>query len=206
MFLNLYTSQELFHTAAPVLSTHPLMSSLLRSLLLDNSYTACTMGLTVLDRLLPIFAVHACEQLKQLLPRLLAVLARVICWKERPLSNLRGSFTSVIQLDDIPPEVEDDIERELEDDKPLHIRPDLSWEKLESSFDAPVLSPPSPRALFRILYYLFPRTTLRFLKEPAKCLVECGVVTTPYTVSWEEALDEINIRSRSEVRSLIQYD
>jgi hypothetical protein len=105
---------------------------------------------------------------------------------------------SALQLDDISPEVEGDIEQEFQDDKPLHVRPDLDWERLESTFDATTSSAPSPRALFTILYYLFPITTLRFLREPANCLAECDF-DTPYTVSWEEALDEDKIRCESEV-------
>lgn len=197
MFMNVYTSQESLHSFASVLSKHPLMSSVLKSLLLDDSSTVCTMGLTLLVKILPIFAVHACEELKQLLPQLLIVVVRVICWKERPLSHLRSSI-SAGQLDDVPAEVEGDLEHELRDDKPLHVRPDLGWDRLESTFGTKAASAPSPRALFTVLYYLFPITTLRFLKEPAKCLAEYGLAT-PYTVSWEEALDEVQIRSKSEV-------
>jgi hypothetical protein len=156
------------------------------------------MGLTVLVKLLPIFAVHACEELKRFLPQLLAVLVRIICWKERPFFDLRTSKTSVVQLDDVPLEAEVDLERELLDEKPLHVRPDIDWNRLESTIDATASPVPSPRPLFTILYYLFPRTTLRFLRKPCNYLAEHGFAS-PYTVSWEEALDEIIIRSKSEV-------
>lgn len=203
MFMNVYTSQEPFQTAASVLSTHPLMSSVLKSLLLDDSSTVCSTGLTLLVKLLPIFAVHACKELQNLLPQLLVVLVRVICWKERPFSSLHSSI-SPGQLDDISAAVESDLGHELRDDKPLHVRPDLGWDKLESTFGANATSAPSPRAFFTIIYYLFPITTLRFLKEPAKCLAEHGF-PTPYTVSWEQAVDEVQIRSKSEVRCLSSY-
>lgn len=198
MLLNVYTSQKPFHTSASVLSTHPLMHGVLNSLLLDASPTVCTTGLTVLVKLLPIFAVHACKELKQHLPQLLAVLVRMICWKDGPASNLLHSYTSALQLYDMPPEAEVSLEEEFQDDKPLHIRPDFGWARLESTFDATVSSAPSPWSLFTNLYYLFPRTTLRFLREPINCLEQWGFAT-PYTVSWDEALDEVKIRSKSEV-------
>lgn len=196
MLVNVYTSQESFSSSAGVLAAHPLMDSLLRSLLLDNSSTLCTTGLTILVKLLPIFAVHACESLRRLLVQLLAVLVRIICWKERPLS---ASTSSALQQDEMPPGAEADLDHELEDDRPLHVRPELAWERLEMTFNATASIAPSPRALFTSLYYLFPRNTLRFLREPTNYLAECGV-ETPYTVSWEDALDEVKIRSKSEVR------
>jgi hypothetical protein len=198
VLLNAYTSQKSVYASASVLSTHPLMSGLLKSVLLDNSSTVCTMGLTVLAKLLPIFAVHAREDLKRLLPQLLAVLVRVICWKERPASNHSCSITTALQLYDVTQEVEVDLDQELQDDKPLSIRPDLDWERLESTTDGTATYVPSPRSLFTNLYYLFPRTTLRFLREPANCLAEWGFATL-YAVSWKEALDEVKIRSKSEV-------
>lgn len=199
MFLNVYTSQRSFQAISSTLATHPLMSTLLRSLLLDNSSTLCTTGLTVVVKLLSIFAVHANVALKALLPQLYAVLVRMICWKERPLSDLRSTFPSSFSLDEVPAEVEISLDRELHNERALHMHPELEWERLELTFDGTASSAPSPRALFTILYYLFPRTTLRFLREPTVCLAERGF-ETPYTVSWEEALDGEQIRSLSEVR------
>lgn len=195
--LNLYTSQKAFYPSASVLSVHPLMSSILKSLLLDDSSVICTVGLTVLVKLLPVLAVHARKYFRHLLPHLLAVLVRMICWKDRPVSNHPCSFATALQLYDSTPEEDIDIHHELEDDKPLRIRPDLGWERLESDIDATTSSAPSPRSLFTNMYYLFPRTTLRFLKEPAHCLAEWEIAS-PYTVSWEEALDEVKIRSKCE--------
>ena len=65
------------------------MISLLHSLIFDNSSTVCTIALAVLSKLLPIFAVKASDHLKSLLPLLLVVLARILCWKERPPSSPR---------------------------------------------------------------------------------------------------------------------
>jgi hypothetical protein len=155
----------------------------------------CTTGLTVLVKLLPIFAVHASEDIRRLLPRLLAVLVRIISWKERPL---RSSASSTFQLEDPSTEAEIDLDHELQDDRPLHARADLGWERLELTFDATASSAPCPRAFFTRLYYLFPRNTLRFLREPVIYLEE-NAITSPYTVSWEKALDEVKIRTKCEV-------
>ncbi|KAF7984045.1 hypothetical protein HWV62_17573 [Athelia sp. TMB] len=196
MFLNVYTSQRSFQALSSALAAHPVMALLLRSLLLDNSSTVCTTGLTVVVKLLSIFAVHASTELKALLPQLYAVLLRMINWKERPLSDLH-STTSAADLEEIPAEAEIVLDQEIQNERALHIRSDLGWERLELTFDSTASSAPSPRALFTILYYLFPRTTLRFLREPTVCLAEQRF-ETPYTISWEEALDNEKIRSQSE--------
>lgn len=202
MLMNVFTSQESFPSCAAVLANHTLMESLLRSLLLDNSSTMCTIGLTVLVKILPIFAVHARDPLKNLLVQFLAVLIHIICWRERPLSALRAYASSSLQLDDVPPEAEAALDQELQEDRrPLQIRPDINWESLESTFDATASSAPSPRSLFTILYYLFPRNVLRFLREPSIYMAEYGF-ESPYTVSWADALDEVKIRSKSEVGAI----
>ncbi|KAJ7273587.1 hypothetical protein B0H12DRAFT_1090097 [Mycena haematopus] len=188
ILMNLYTSVPAFQSFAAVLATHPLMSSLLHSLLLDNSSTLCTIGLTIVVKLLPIFAVEACQSLKILLPRLLTILARVLCWKERaPPSS-----------EDAVPQVEQELEQELEDTGPtLLVREDLSWEVLQQSFDTGSSSTPSPRRYYTLLYYLFPCNVLRFLRSPVLHL-NTNKVESPYTVDWETALDEQKIRSKSQ--------
>ncbi|KAJ6455704.1 hypothetical protein C8R45DRAFT_881137 [Mycena sanguinolenta] len=192
ILMNVYTSVPSFQSFAAVLAAHPLMSTLLHSLLLDKSSTLCTIGLTIVVKLLPIFAVAACEDLKALLPRLLTILARVLCWKERAPQATSHS------ADDAEPQVEQKLEQELEDTGPtLFLRDDLSWEVLQQSFDTGSSSIPSPRRYYTLLYYLFPCNVLRFLRNPVMYLnsynVEC-----PYTVNWETALDEQKIRSKSQ--------
>lgn len=191
ILLNLYTSSPSFQASSPVLATHDLMSSLLTSLLLDSSSTVCTIGLTLMVKLLPIFAVHACNELRRMLPTLLAILARVMCWKERP------SSIPLEPLDEVSDAV---IEGELETDDRhvLQVRSNLDWHPLEVTFTATASSAPSPRQYFSVLYYLFPCNVLRFLRNPVKHLHNHGL-ETPYTVDWAEALDEDQIRSKSGV-------
>jgi hypothetical protein len=191
ILMNLYTSVPSFQSFAAVLATHPLMSSLLYSLLLDKSSTLCTIALTIVVKLLPIFAVTACEDLKLILPRLLTILARVLCWKERAPQTSHPSENAV-------PEVEQELEQELNDTGPaLFVRDALSWEVLQQSFDTGSSSTPSPRRYYTLLYYLFPCNVLRFLRSPVLYLV-ANKVESPYTVDWETALDEQKIRSKSQ--------
>ncbi|KAH7924575.1 hypothetical protein BV22DRAFT_1090648 [Leucogyrophana mollusca] len=196
ILLNYYTSEPAFQSLAAVLADHPLVDSLLNSLLLDNSSTVCTIGLTVLVKLLPIFAVQACEDLKVMLPRLLAILARVICWKERSAST-PPPIVSPTQEDQDPADVQPETTNDIVESAPaLVLRPDFGWERLELTFNAASSAPPSG-TYFSCLYYLFPCNLLRFFRAPAAYLNDRGY-ETPYTVNWDDALDEDNIRSKSE--------
>lgn len=188
ILLNLYTSVPSFQSFAAVLATHPLMSNVLLSLQLDNSSTLCTIGLTIVVKLLPFLAVEACEDLKAMLPRLVCILARVLCWKERPPLTTPQSPEETIP--EIEPVVEDTA-------PPLFVRDDLSWEVLQLSFDTSSSSP-SPRQYYTVLYYLFPCNVLRFLRSPVLYLTT-NKVESPYTVDWDVALDEQKIRSKSQV-------
>ncbi|KAI0721023.1 Hamartin protein-domain-containing protein [Cerioporus squamosus] len=184
ILLSVYTSEVDFPDHAEVLASHPLMTSLLHCLVFDTSSTACTVALTTLIKLLPIFAVKACEQLKRLLPLLLVVLARIICWKERP------SPETAIDSD-----TEDDAVAGTTQNLP--IREDIGWNPLELTFDGPQSKAPSAHRYFTFLYYLFPCNTIRFLRYPVKYLDDNGLESL-YAVDWERALDEDKIRSKSE--------
>lgn len=178
------------------------MTSLLHSLIFDNSSTVCTIALTVLIKLLPIFAIKACQQLKSLLPLLLVVLARILCWKER-----QSSSPIVPVLPDPDEDDEDDALASDDDEdvvregsRPLQIREDIEWERLELTFDGPASKAPSPDRYFTFLYYLFPCNVIRFLRCPVRYLTDNGVDSL-YAVEWEEALDAEKIKSKSEVRT-----
>ncbi|KAF9566237.1 hypothetical protein CPC08DRAFT_703975 [Agrocybe pediades] len=188
--LNVFTYAPNFASAAKILPNLPLMRSLLLSLFLDNSSTACTLEVTLLVKLLPYFAVNARKELKELLPKLLAILARIMCWKKRRASR-----------DKMPAdeEVDVDFEKELErETNPLlTISPDIGWERLEMVFNVATSFPPQSRPYFTTLYYLYPSNLLRFLRNPAQYLHDNNI-TSPYVESWEQALDQNEIRRRSE--------
>jgi len=190
MLLNLYTSGSSFETSSKVLAAHPMMTTILHSLMLDNSSTVCTAGLTLLVKLLPVFAVHACEVVKTMLPMLLAVLARLMCWKERPPSDL--------PVDDL---LNEEVEQELENEvnRVFPIRSTFKWTRLELTFNATPSIPPSPRPYFTALYYLYPSNVLQFLSNPTLYLVN-HTCPSPYTLEWGQVFAEDEIRRRSEVR------
>ncbi|KAG0705958.1 hypothetical protein DFH29DRAFT_235684 [Suillus ampliporus] len=192
ILLNRYTSEPSFQSLAAVFAGHPLLDSLLNSLLLDNSSTVCTIGLTVIVKLLPIFAVKACEELKMLLPRLLAILARIICWKERSVPK----FEEEVEDTDESSAKQAPAHNEFTASPNLPLRPELGWERLELTFNAASSAPP-PGCYFSCLYYLFPCNLLRFLRGPSAYITDRGY-ESPFSISWEDALDEDNIRSKSE--------
>ncbi|KAG6865020.1 hypothetical protein C0991_005566 [Blastosporella zonata] len=190
MFLNLYTSDPSFNDLSEIMAHHPLTNSILRCLLLDTSSTVCTAALTLLVKLLPLYAIHARATLRSMLGRLLAVLARLICWKERPPSSLR-------EPSDEPPDLDFEQELDRERNRLIPIRPDLNWERLEVTFNATTSLPPSSRSYFTMLYYLYPSNILQFLISPAQYLINSST-RSPYTLDWPEALAEDEIRRRSE--------
>lgn len=166
------------------------MRSLQRSLFFDYSSTVCTIGISLFVKLLPFFAAYAREDLKNMLPTLLAILARLMCWKERPPIKGRDSNDTDIEF-----------ERELENEanRVFSISPDVKWERLEMTFNLNPHPPsPSSRPLFTVLYYLYPANMLMFLRTPVKYLIT-SAVDCPYKGTWEQTLDQDQIRRTSEV-------
>jgi hypothetical protein len=173
--------------SAPLIAEHPIIMTLLMSLQLDGSSTACTMGLTIFIKLMPVFAIAALDKLKKILPRLLAILARIVCWRGRGYStNFEGDE---LTKPDVSP-----VERQ----RLYPIREDLFWKRLELSFDMTASPAPSAKRFFTFLYFLFPCNTIRFLRQPIQYLASHDV-PSPYTIGWLEVLDEDNIKSKSEV-------
>ncbi|VDB94821.1 unnamed protein product [Peniophora sp. CBMAI 1063] len=190
-FLNRFTNEKAVEEHINTLAEHALISSILTSLLVDNSTTVCTFSLTLLAKLLPLFAVHSCVTLKSNLPRLFAILSRIVCWKERT-----GDHTAEVEVQD-GDETDGTIPGPVEGSRALDTNPDLDWNRLELSFTAPSSAPP-PHRYFAILYYLFPCNLLQFLRQPANYLVDRGI-ESPYAVEWEEALDHDQIKTKCEV-------
>jgi hypothetical protein len=167
------------------------MRSLQYSLLLDYSSTVCTIGISLFVKLLPFFAAYAREDLKNMLPTLLAILARLMCWKDRPpIAGRDSNDTDVV------------FERELENEanRVFSISPHINWERLEMTFNLNPHPPsPSSRPLFTVLYYLYPANLLIFLRTPVKYLIT-SAVDCPFKQTWEQTLDQDQIRRTSEVR------
>ncbi|KAI6028623.1 hypothetical protein F5J12DRAFT_806523 [Pisolithus orientalis] len=173
ILLNSLASDQAFPSLAAKVADHPQIGSLLNSLLLDNSSTLCTIALTVMVKLLPIFAVHAHQELKKMLPRLFVILARIMYCKRARL------------LMDEPTGPDESSSDGFVETPLLELRPDLGWQRLELTVKAGPPAPPS-EAYFSL-----------FLRGPAPYLQDRGY-QTPYTVSWEDALDQANIQSKAE--------
>ncbi|KAJ3935249.1 MAG: hypothetical protein NXY57DRAFT_1046822 [Lentinula lateritia] len=182
MFMNLYTSSPVFESLAANLASQPLMSTLLSSLLYDNSSTSCAVGLTILVKLLPMIAVHASAELKRMIPQLFTIFVRVLCWKER--RNFHD------QDDDGVDFVDEDAP------KMPALRPETDWQQLELMFGNSSTAPSSVK-LFTYLYYLFPCNLLKFLRNPIAYLTESDL-ECPYVGDWESTLDASEIRTKSE--------
>lgn len=177
------------------------MGSILTSLLVDNSTTVCTIELTMLTKLLPIFAVHARDDLKRVLPQLFAVLARIICWRDRKPASAANIADAVENASSDEADNKDDDEKSpnaVEGIRALGVHADLDWDRLELSFSATAAPAPSSRRYFAFLYYLFPCNMVAFLRRPAGYLTERSVAS-PYAVDWKEALDHDQIKTRSQV-------
>ena len=198
--LNRYTAEPLFDQHGCVLATHPLMPSILTSLLVDNSTTACTIGLTMLTKLLPIFAVQDCGALKRMLPQLFAILGRIICWRERePPTSPPTPLPEGVAPDGDNSATETKYSAQaIGGNRILDTNPDLQWERLELSFDSTAAPAPSFRQYFTFLYYLFPCNLIAFLRNPIGYLRDRDV-ERPYVVDWEDVLDHEQIKTQSEV-------
>ncbi|KAJ3738850.1 hypothetical protein DFH05DRAFT_1408227 [Lentinula detonsa] len=182
ILMNMYTSYPEFELLAANLASHPLMTTLLSSLLYDNSSTSSTVGLNILVKLLPMLAVHACAELKGMLPRLFTIFIRVLCWKERPCFH---------------DEDEDRVEFvDEETPKMPALRPEIDWQQLELMFGN-FSNAPSPNKLFTYLYYLFPCNLLKLLRGPIDYLVASDL-ECPYVGDWAGALEGSEIRTKSE--------
>ncbi|THU92182.1 hypothetical protein K435DRAFT_758374 [Dendrothele bispora CBS 962.96] len=185
IFINLYVSNSAFESSAATLANHPLMTGILHSALLDNSTTCCTIGLTVLTKLLPILAVHAPEELKGFVPLLFAILARISCWKQEHLYHGTG-------MEDEDEETPTD----ADDSVVLEIRSDLIWQPLGATSlkSSPIAS---LHSYFTFLYYLFPLNLLKFLRDPVYYLSNHDL-PSPYTVGWDSVLYQNELRNRIE--------
>ncbi|KAJ2925236.1 hypothetical protein H1R20_g11886, partial [Candolleomyces eurysporus] len=188
ILLNEFTSSSKFCSTVPVLASHKIMTSLANCLFLDNSSTVCTAAVRLTVKFIPYFAVHARSNLKATFPQFLAILARIMCWKER----VPATKNPLAQHDE-------EFERELyrESSRILYPRRELKWERLEMTFSASPSTPPNCRQFFTILYYLYPSNVLKFIRGPATYLKEVEL-ESPYTVDWNKAFEESEVKRRSE--------
>jgi len=175
IFLNNYSSHPGFPPHSKVLANHPLLDSLVLSLELDRSSTACTVGLTLASKLLPLLAVHAPDTLRSRLPQFISILARVYSWHT-----------------DAPQDTIEDETLILPD-----VNPDLHWQPLTFTFNLATFVPETDQ-YFSQLYYLFPRNLVKFARDPVEYVEQSGF-ECPYIAGWTAVLNKAAIRARVEV-------
>ena len=207
--LDTLISQPSFIDISSAVFTHPVIGCIFRSLEVDNSSTVCAVELALLVKVLPAAAIKAFEPLSDMLPRLLGILGRILCWKGRGGQHPEGGkapYSDLLSYDDnilIAEKQEQENVSQDSKDTQLEIRGELSWNRLERSFDLSTTSLPVPRQFFGLLYFLFPCNTVTFLRGASEFLIERDV-ESPWTVGWEDALDDKQIRTAGSV-SLHRY-
>ncbi|KAG8886937.1 hypothetical protein FRB98_000765 [Tulasnella sp. 332] len=178
-------------------ATSPLYSSLLQSLQLDFSTTVLTVGISVLITMLPNMAFFSPVILNNSLPRLLSILCRVICWKERPTPNALSSHTEQPHFGGVRDfSLSSSVGKQIGGQWKRHnLAPSVKWTRLESTFDLSAAPPPDVRLYFEFLYGLWPTTVLSFLRRPLEYLKKVNL-KSPYVEDWEDVIDVDEVRSR----------
>ncbi|KIM34042.1 hypothetical protein M408DRAFT_5422 [Serendipita vermifera MAFF 305830] len=156
----------------------PILMTLMRSMIIDNSGTLFCLQITVITKLLPYFIVKSQTRLKEVVPELFAILARAICWQSRDSLDPTDSNT-------------DSNTRNLE------IRKELNWQRLEHTFEDAGPSNPDAIRYFTFLYGIYPRNCLAFLREPLTYLTEKNC-KSPFSDGWAEFLDDEEVQNRCE--------
>lgn len=206
--LDSLVAQPSFIDISSAVFTHPFMGCVFRSLEVDNSSTVCAVELALLVKVLPAAAIKAYEPLRDIMPRLLGILGRILCWKRRGRQYSEGGktpYSDLLSYDDnllIAEMEKKELEDEIQDlnDSKFEIREELSWDRLEQSFDLSTTSLPVPRQFFGLLYFLFPCNTVHFLRGASEYL-DARNVESPWTVGWQDALDDKQIITAASVRS-----
>lgn len=115
-------------------AAHPLLDSLLLSLMVDKSSTLLEIETTTLATLLPQFAVYAPDALTRILPYCFAILARVICW--RPRSEPSDSWKTERDISDSAKNPRSD--PEVDATQTSQLRSDLDWQRLGAAHVIPI--------------------------------------------------------------------
>ncbi len=131
MLLDSFAMHPDFIKVSSHLFNHPLMSSILRSLEVDNSSTVCAVAMSVVVKLLPVAALQAYDDLKRALPRLFAILGGILCWKAKG----RSTHVNDTAYSDLVDHHESDSPRAGKEAGQLQVREELQWERLERTFE-----------------------------------------------------------------------
>lgn len=153
-------------TAMYTIACHPLLDTIITSLLLDTGNNLFPLGLRTILAVIP----YAPQVVTGKVPLLMVILGRAVCWRDRP-------FLDAGTISDAPAT-----------HTPL---PRQNWEIATSAMEAPIDQPISlqPINIVRLwlvaIYGAWPSNLLAFVRDPITYLrgkqVEC-----PYQVEWED--------------------
>jgi hypothetical protein len=150
------------------LAIHPILLSMLRSLLLDTGSTLFPIGIRCFLAILP----FAPQALTGKVPLLMAILGRAACWRLRPFVDAGTSNRDAVTTTHLP-------------------NPSLAWSIATSATEKPMSLPPNlqpekiVRLLFVAVYYAWPSNFIAFLRDPAAYL-RGKATESVYDVDWEE--------------------
>ncbi|TKY86367.1 hypothetical protein EX895_004516 [Sporisorium graminicola] len=191
----LSTFLRLYPIHAYHITSTALPRMLMLSLQLDTSTTCVSLGVTAFIMLIPHIPNWIANGGAGGLPTLLSIFARIVDWR-----RLGHGWESRIGDD---PELQE-MRREKDEEfseierlgKRLHIKPSLRWNRLESTFDTTMSTPPNAEHLFTFLYGLYPCNVIRFLRSPIDYLRKASF-DSPFEGPWEDMMDEVAVQNRS---------
>ncbi|EST08538.1 Hamartin [Kalmanozyma brasiliensis GHG001] len=191
----LSTFLRLYPIHAYHITSTALPRMLILSLQLDTSTTCVSLGVTALIMLIPHIPNWIANGGAGGLPTLLSIFARIVDWR-----RLGHGWES--RVGDDPELVE--MRREKDEEfseidrlgKRLNIKPALRWNRLESTFDTTMSTPPNAEHLFTFLYGLFPCNIIRFMRSPIDYLRKASF-DSPFEGPWEDMMDEVAVQNRS---------
>ncbi|CDR98882.1 uncharacterized protein SPSC_05816 [Sporisorium scitamineum] len=191
----LSTFLRLYPIHAYHITSTALPRMLMLSLQLDTSTTCVSLGVTAFIMLIPHIPNWIANGGAGGLPTLLSIFARIVDWR-----RLGHGWESRIGDD---PELQE-MRREKDEEfseidrlgKRLNIKPSLRWNRLESSFDTTMSTPPNAEHLFTFLYGLYPCNVIRFLRSPIDYLRKASF-DSPFEGPWEDMMDEVAVQNRS---------
>ncbi|SAM81798.1 uncharacterized protein UBRO_03054 [Ustilago bromivora] len=191
----LSTFLRLYPIHAYHITSTALPRMLILSLQLDTSTTCVSLGVTALIMLIPHIPNWIANGGAGGLPTLLSIFARIVDWR-----RLGHGWESRVgdhpELEEMRRERDEEFTEIDRLGKRLNIKPSLRWNRLESTFDTTMSTPPNAEHLFTFLYGLFPCNIIRFLRSPIDYLRKASF-DSPFEGPWEDMMDEVAVQSRS---------
>lgn len=192
----LSTFLRLYPIHAYHITSTALPRMLFLSLQLDTSTTCVSLGVTALIMLIPHIPNWIANGGAGGLPTLLSIFARIVDWR-RLGHGWESRVGNDPQLEQMRREKDEEFTEIDRLGKRLDMKRSLRWNRLESSFDTTMSTPPNAEHLFTFLYGLFPCNVIRFLRSPIDYLRKASF-DSPFEGPWEDMMDEVAVQTRSD--------